>query len=315
MKQIFQNTLVIPGDRAFMIGSPSRRAFIQNPDSLAHRYAASSISAKYFSQYMFEELMPPERVRYISNTLDSARDHRINTDSHPVAYYFDLLLWNRYLQGDNRILSSLSRSRIFIFGACSVGLLLLFVSIHRRRTEQEKRIALYIIIGCGGMIGMAFNLLLFLNFQETFGSLYEMLGAESASCLLGLGCGAILSMRKSRKTNFFLPLLLLTLLGANLLLPRILQFLLDIHSLLLTLFTAWVFSTIIGLLFGTVNRLYSYHSENPGILYAFDVAGSSAGALITCSILLPVLGIQEVTFFLALFLVLSFTLSLYSFQK
>ena len=50
-----------------------------------------------------------------------------------------------------------------------------------------------------GMIGMALNLLFLLNFQETFGSIYEMVGAMIAANMLGLALGALVASRLIRK--------------------------------------------------------------------------------------------------------------------
>jgi predicted membrane-bound spermidine synthase len=65
---------------------------------------------------------------------------------------------------------------------------------------------------------------------------------------------------------------------------------------------------LVGMLFGIVNRLYLQNSQDIGSIYAFDVLGSSIGALTTCSVLLPVLGIQETTIFISLFLLFSLIL-------
>ena len=304
-KQVFQNVLVIPGDHAIMMGLQSQRPFIQDPDSLAHFYTTAGISAEYFSKYMFEERMPPDRIKYITNTLESVKDYQINTDTHPVTYYFDLLLWNRFLHGDNRFFSSITRTGIFVVGALAVGILLIIILVRRRQIEKRERNALAIIIACGGMIGMALNLLLLLNFQETFGSIYEMLGAMSAVSMLGLALGAMFIVRitQKHKMKFILLVVLIALVSVVLLLPQLLHLLLRVHSMPFTLIITMFCGGLIGMLFGIVNRLYSHHTTDLGSVYAYDVLGSSVGALIACSVLLPVLGIQEMTMFLALVLV------------
>jgi spermidine synthase len=304
-KEVFKNVLVIPGDHAILIGSQSNRPFIQDPDSLAHLYANTKISTEYFSKYMFKEKMPPDRIRYITNTLKSVHDYRINTDTDPVTYYFDLLLWNRFLHGDNSLFSSMSRPGIFAVGSLGVGILLIIILVRRRQIEKRERNALAIIIACGGMIGMALNLLLLLNFQETFGSIYEMLGAMSAVSMLGLALGAILIERitQKHKMKFILLVVLTALVSVVLLLPQLLHLLLRMHSMPFTLIITMFCGGLIGMLFGNVNRLYSHHTTDIGSVYAYDVLGSSVGALIACSVLLPVLGIQEMIIFLALVLV------------
>ena len=254
---------------------------------------------------MFEEKMPPDRIRYITNTLESVQDYRINTDTNPVTYYFDLLLWNRFLHGDYRLFSSITRTGIFVIGALAVGILIIIILVHRRQIEKQERNALAIIIACGGMIGMALNLLLLLNFQETFGSIYEMLGAMSAVSMLGLALGAMVVIRitQKHKIKFILLIVLVALVSVVLLLPQLLHLLLRVHSMPFTLIITMFCGGLIGMLFGIVNRLYSHHTTDLGSVYAYDVLGSSVGALIACSMLLPVLGIQEITMFLTLVLV------------
>ncbi len=303
-KQVFNNVLIIPGTHAIIIGSNDKHPFISHPDSLACRYAATKITAELFSKYMFEDLMQPERTKFINKTLESVQDYRLNTDSHPVTYYFDLLLWNRFLQGNNQFFSSITHERVFIVGGISMGLLVLLLLLQRRQQVKRERIALAIIIICGGMIGMALNLLFLLNFQETFGSVYEMVGAMTAANMLGMALGALANAWLTRKYRLKTLLLftLITLFSTMFLLPKLLDILLLVHLIPTTLIVTMISGGLIGMLFGTVNRFYLLHSQNIGSVYAFDVLGSSIGALTTCSILLPVLGIQETSIFLSLIL-------------
>ena len=304
-KRTFTNVLIVPGTHAVLIGSKSEKPLTSQPDSLAARYRISGILSEYFSEYMYEELLSPERVSFVTNTLEATPDYRINTDSNPVTYYFDLLLWNKFLQGDNLFFSYITRTRIFIAGFIFAGLLLLLLLLNRNKPEKMERTALAIIIVCGGMIGMALNLLFLLNFQEAFGSIYEMVGAMIAANMLGLIFGALVVSRTigKYKLKTLLFVVLIALIAIVLFLPNILNFLLLARMIPVTFFVTLVCGGLIGMLFGIVNRIYLNSSSNAGSIYAFDVFGASVGALITCSILLPVLGIQETAFLFVLFLI------------
>jgi len=303
-KQVFQNILVIPGDRAILIGSMGKVPFIQDPDSLGKLYTAAEISSEYFSKYTYEEKMPPDRVKYITNTLEAIKEYRVNTDTDPVTYYFDLLLWNRLLQGDNKLFSTLTRTNIFTAGILAAVMMFIVVFAYRKRENKSERCALAIIITCGGFIGMTINLLLILNFQETFGSIYELLGAMSAVFLFGSALGAmyIAQLSQKYKMKFILVVILMVLAGVLLLIPQLLHILLQVHFMPFTLIVSMFCGGLIGMLFGIINRLYSRHITDIGSVYAYDVLGSSVGALTACSLLLPVLGIQEMTVFLAVIL-------------
>ena len=304
-RRVFTNTLIVPGTLAVIIGTTSTASLISQPDSLAKRYVTAGISAEYFSKYMFEELMPPDRIKFITNTLETAKNVRINTDNNPVTYYFDLLLWNRFLQGDNQFFSFITRFWIFVAGGVGSGLMLLLIFSQQRQKQKQKQTILFVIIAICGMSGMALNLLFLLNFQETFGSIYEMVGAMIAANMLGLALGTLVALWLSRKYDqkILLLVVLTTLIGFLLLLPKLLDFLLLAHFIPITLVVTIFSGGLIGIIFGLVNRLYLYSSPNIGNIYAFDVFGSSTGALITCSVLLPVLGIQELRLFLVLLLV------------
>ncbi len=296
--------MIIPGDHAILIGSTGREPFVQDPDSLAKLYTSAKISSEYFSKYIFEEKMLPERIKYITNTLESVQDYRVNTDADPATYYFDLLLWNRLLQGDNRIFSSITRGNLFTTGTLAALILFIIIIVRRRQVKKMERFAYAITISCAGFIGITINLLFILNFQETFGSVYELIGALSAVFLLGSALGAIYigRMSKKHKIKFILFVILTVLAGILLLFPHLLYILLKAHSMPLTLTAAMMCGGLIGTLFGITNRLYSCDTADIGSVYAYDVIGSSVGALFACSLLLPVLGIQEMTVFLSIVL-------------
>jgi spermidine synthase len=306
-KRAFTNVLIVPGNRAIIIGSKGNQSLIFQPDSLARRYKNSGISSEYFSEYMYEDLLLPERVKFITETLESIQNYRLNTDNNPVTYYFDLMLWNRFLHGDNQFFSSVTRSRIFITGGVIAGLLLLLLICCRRQGIKRKKIVLAIIIACSGLVGMALNLLLLLNFQETFGSVYEMVGAMIAANMLGMALGALAAawLVKYCQWKPVLLVVLLVFTAAVLFIPIVLNILLLIHILPLTLSITMLSGGLVGMLFGIVNRFYLDNSANVGSIYAFDVTGSSIGALTTCSLLLPVLGIHETTYLLAMIVFLA----------
>jgi spermidine synthase len=302
MKSVFMNILIIPGTHAVLIGTKTSVPFISQPDSLAHRYAAAGISAEYFSKYMFEELMPPDRIKFITNTLADTKNVRLNTDNNPVTYYCDLLLWNRFLQGNNLFFSSITPFWIFSAGGAASGFMLLLILLRRRQPKKQCELAAIIVV-CG-MIGMALNLLYLLNFQEAFGSIYEMIGVMIAANILGLLFGTLAASKLfgNYKQNILLLAVLIALMGVVLLLPNLFNFLLFARRIPITLFVAILNGGLIGMIYGLVNRLYLHRSSHVGSVYAFDVFGSSVGALTTCSVLLPVLGLQGTAIFLALIL-------------
>jgi len=95
---------------------------------------------------------------------------------------------------------------------------------------------------------------------------------------------------------------LIALTGTVILLPQFMNVLLTVHRIPMTLGSTFISGGFIGILFGLVNRLFLEDTSNVGSVYAFDIFGSAVGALTTCTVVLPVLGIQETAAFLTLML-------------
>jgi spermidine synthase len=291
--KVFHNSLLIPGMHALLIGSTDTVQFITQPDSLASRFQHSGIRSEYFSKYTYDDLMLPERRTSITQTLASARQGQLNTDLNPNTYYFDLLLWNRYLQGNTTILSAIKNYHVYSICCILVGGFFLLLSLHRSNPKKQTQLSLTTIMFAGGIIGMALNILLLLNFQETFGSLFKMIGAMTSANILGLALGTILAGKMSRTLSFYAQVLSSSILLVIIILflPWLLQFLLWARIILLTILTTTLTGVCVGLLFGVVNRAYLEHSNAMGHIYAFDEFGAAISALMISSIILPVLGI------------------------
>ena len=191
---------------------------------------------------MFEELMPQDQIKFITNTLETAKNVRMNTDNNPVTYYFDVLLWNKFLQGNNRFFSIITRFWIFVAGGIGSGLMLFLIFLQWKQPEKQKQTALAAIITVCGMTGMALNLLFLLNFQETFGSIYEMVGALIAANMLGLALGTLVVSWLIRKYNqkTILLAVISALVGVVIFLPKLLDFLLLAQIIPVTLFVTLV---------------------------------------------------------------------------
>lgn len=305
LKHVFDNVLIIPGTRAIFIASSHNKRLVSNPDSLAKVFSSTFIPTHYFTKYTYEDLMLSERIHSITNLLEQVKEYLINTDDNPIVYYFDLLVWNRLLREDNKMLASITSSRIFISGITIVGALLFLFFFIRKKVASVNKTALLTIIASGGFAGMAINLLLMLNFQQAFGSIYEMVGAMTAANIVGLALGALLISRLSktivRKRS--LTIILAFLIVEISLMPFIMKTLLNAHLVFLTLFINLLSGMLVGMLFGKVNKFYLSSSFKIGSIYAFDVFGASVGALVTCSILLPILGVNLLVLFLLILMI------------
>jgi len=156
----------------------------------------------------------------------------------------------------------------------------------------------------GGLASMSAVLLILLNFQVTFGSIYEMVGAVVALNMLGLAGGAYLIGKVGREGNEMVLLRwsVLSVVAFLVALTPIMSALSNLRFLVLTLLLVFLAGGITGALYSSINRIFSRDSDSAGSVYALDVFGASLGSLLVFSILLPVLGSHGTCILLAVLL-------------
>jgi spermidine synthase len=304
-KKVFSNSLLIPGTKAVLLGS-DKNIFITDPDSLGSIYKNRNITCNYFSEYMFYELMPPDRIKFVKDILEDVKEPAFNSDMNPGTYYYDIVLWNKFLKSETGIfayfskLNLLSIALIFVLPAA-----LIFLILWRKNRQRDKYL-LSLSMLSGGFCSIIFSLVFILNFQVTFGSIYEMLGSMTAANMFGLSFGALLLEKTANKKpgERFDILVFLLLIILSFISPYMMSLLLDSRAVILSLINMFVYSAGIGLFFGLQNKKYLEYEEKYGSIYGWDVLGSSIGALICSSILIPVLGFQGLSLLLVILLFL-----------
>jgi spermidine synthase len=219
-------------------------------------------------------------------------------------YYFNLLLWHKIQHGENPLLSSVTRGGILV----AAGILMLVFSLFffAIKTQHRKTYFRTMIMIVAGFTGITLHVVLLLVFQTMFGSIYEMVGLMIALQMLGLAIGAalftlmILRWSQNLIVSIHLALLFLFLSGLPFLLPLAFKS----HSFLLISFLMAISGVWVGIIFAAVNSSFLQTSHSLGWIYAADLLGSALGALVSCSILFPLLGIKLTVWLLAGFLLI-----------
>jgi len=160
--------------------------------------------------------------------------------------------------------------------------------------------ALQYTVATTGFSSMALTLVVLLSYQSTYGYLYERVGLLTASFMAGGAIGALLARDHGR------PLRLLQVLEAAtvLLLPCVPWLLRSEPLFLLVAVTAGAAG---GAVFAAAAAGEGRRGTagSAGLLYALDLAGSFAGALMVAVFLVPVLGMHRTLLFVAALKVLS----------
>lgn len=235
------------------------------------------------------------------------RPAKLNTDLKPVSYFYNLLLWDQYTSSNlHRLFRWVERLRPSRALALLAGLVLLrlgYVALFRKSEDSQIRTNAVLAITVCGFSAMAIDVLMLFAYQSLFGYLYHMVGLLVALFMFGLATGSTLmnlGLRRVRKGTRCLIGLQAALIAYTLALPMLISLLssaLGRHPLLdqaafMGLVTLG--GIITGAQFPLVAKLYLDRSSGiaatAGLVDAGDHFGAAFGALLSGSILIPILG-------------------------
>lgn len=250
--------------------------FLGSPENLILKPGASPYFWHYFNSAQRQTLK--EKL--------STSQKNLNTDFEPRAFFAQQIFWQTILNFRSaRWLSLLEKIIIPLF------LLLYFIFL---KSQGRWRLGNLMAISSFTLISLE-TIIIFL-FQIKTGYLYREISLLLALFLIGLAAGVRFSkpvnklaeLRKTFLTLSFLIAIFLVAWRKNIIYGPLFLFLAN--------FVAGVFG---GKIFKTLNQLYFQENHHPGFIYAFDLFGASLGALVTASLLLPILGIEKLLLGLA----------------
>jgi spermidine synthase len=252
-----------------------------SPEKLISEFNQRGLDLKHFHFYVLADAFMPLRAEFHKKRLGAV--DALNTDLRPSAYLYNLMLWAEVHGGVlNTVLSfkgfTITLVAIGVFIAAAFGVL-------RRRART-----LYYSMFTTGYAAMALVLAIVLGYQASYGYVYEMMGLLGAVFMVGVALGSY-AMRgggSARLMGLEAATVVFALLAPGLFKVEVLFYLLS--------FAAGV---ITGYQFALVNRLMGHVETGPGRLYAFDLAGSFLGAVLSAIIFIPMAGIQGSLLFLA----------------
>ncbi|HHT9125685.1 MAG TPA: fused MFS/spermidine synthase [Candidatus Brocadiia bacterium] len=330
LHNVFRYVVVTPGEINYYFSSDAPGVVTNDIDTLAQRYRERKIESPYFSEYHYQTLLPPVHVQYIESKLSDRKNIRINTDSKPVTYYFNLMLWDRFSGGQlYSVFHGFKDVGLGFFLLPIVGFLALrlgyaaitglktrrgkrrlpFIStgechsplLLTRWVENQQRFNSLTAIATTGFAGIAVEIILIFAFQNMYGYVFERIGLIVALFMLGLALGGYITNRLLLigQRNWIKILLYLETFVVIYVLT--LPFLLRLFSLGFvgseSLFMILVVTAgmLTGLVFPIASKLYllssGSHGLTAGMVDSTDHAGAFIGAITTGVLFVPLLGI------------------------
>jgi spermidine synthase len=284
LASVFPEVKVVPGDRNIFLASD--HSLSVDASELSQRIETYHLKNTYVSPSFLASRLHPLRIKYLDDILKSGEE-RTNRDLVPVSFFFYSALWSTQFKSvDSKIIGSLSGLSFFWLLDLPLFLFLLLLVLFWIR---KKKTSFFLTpLAVMGFTTIVVEIIVLVWFQALYGYLYGRIALLLTAFMLGLFFGSLVISR-IKDASFrhllliqsgFLVLLFLFQMTLKATPPELLAFL----FLLL-------FGFLGGGLFIVSNRLYLQEKANYGIGYGLDLAGSFLGALVTSSLLIPLVGL------------------------
>jgi spermidine synthase len=308
LEEVFPYVVTIPGETIHFFGAMQPDVLTRNPQVLMARLRERNLKTQFVSQYFIPYRMMPDRMEQVSEQLWPIGSTPVNRDFAPIAYYFDVVLWStQFNSAYSRWLRAVANIPFAaVLEAVLILSLLLAAPLAFVRTlERRARSATACCVAATGFTSIALQMFLLLAFQSIYGYVYHQLTILIGLCMAGIALGSWLGMRRIRLrgrppyrdvawTQFLLAL-------SGPVLIFVVALLAKISGVAATWLAAQCVFPALAALSGVLGgyqfpiaaEIYLLNGtgrSKPGVLYAIDLLGGCAGALLLCTWLIPVFG-------------------------
>ena len=286
LRSVFPHVTALPGETVHLFGSAA--PLETGADALLARLRERHVATQYISEYLLPFRLTPERVSALEQRIAPGAATPVNRDFAPVAYYFDLTLWSARFGGAYRDLMKRAGAVPFWVVAAAVVLLVAALALVLRPSPAA------LCTGATGFTAIGIEILLLVGFQALYGYVYQQLAILVAAFMAGMALGSRAALARPAAP----PLAAIQLLVAAA--PAAVYGLLGLGPLAATAL-ALACGALGGFQFAAASRHYFARAgRSAGKLYALDLAGSCAGALVVSVYTIPVFGFLRTALLLAL---------------
>ena len=311
LRLAFPSVRVLPGLQCrFLAANSPGLVDATGWEDLDARRSNLGIETLYVRDYFLRFTMSPRRVAFLTENLDAAENPVINSDTKPSSYFSRTIvqgnLDNSSIIDFTASVANADAMKLFIF--IIIIITVFFAGIPGKRALGRTVMAAVMSVG---MTEISLEVLAIMAYQSIFGYLYGRIALLVGFYMGGLAAGGLIGTRlvergRARTTLLaavqsaiaLIPLLWILLLWSHTAFPGDIP-LLEAYFFILTALSGLAG----GFQFPVADSLYraslSDRRAGPGAIYGVDLAGSSVGALITGSLMIPIIGMIPVLAFLA----------------
>jgi spermidine synthase len=308
---------VIPGDVNLYLASDSDFPETISYNEISKRFEERKIKASLITRNYIEYRLNERWLKWFQQSMGGRKIH-INSDFHPLAVFFNLSYWNSlfspYL---TEVFKWYERSSLTLSVTKIILITLILATLFIRMPHLSRHSITYSIFTTG-LTGMIFNLAIIFAFQTLYGYLYHQIGLLIAIFMFGIASGSLLITKRLdriKKDSLLFLKTEMAIILFSILFPFV--FLVPSHNLEnkvvyfilygAVLIMSFLSGMSIGLQFPLANKIYlssfmgkGMLGETAGLLYAADLLGGFFGGLSGGILLLPILGLKETCFIMAM---------------
>ena len=309
LQEVFPHTVAIPGDTIHFFAATEPGVLTDNPQTLISRLRQRKLQTQYVREYFIPFRMMPDRMEQVREQLRPLVSTPVNRDFAPIAYYFNVVLWSEQFHTNwspwFRAASGLDFAWIMAALLASLSVIAILLAFLPPRQRRAPAAALSSVAATGFTL-MALQVFLLLAFQSIYGYVYHQLAILIGLGMAGIAFGSWLAMLRTGSDNrsscramaamqFLLALSCPAfILAASLLAKSAGPAATWISTELLFPALAALSGLLGGYQFPTATEIYlngDNRHRTLGALYAVDLLGGCAGALILSTYLIPVFGL------------------------
>ena len=289
LREVFPEVVAMPGETVHFFAATAPGALVSDPNELLARLRARRLRTRYVREYYLPFRMAPDRMRDLETQIRPVAGTPLNRDFTPVAYYFDVVLWSTRFP---RRYDDLPRAM-----AVLAAVILAALALRAWKADRIRARAGLCVTAMGfTLIGL--EMLLLLGFQAIYGYVYHQLAIVIAAFMTGIALGSWQAVRRPPRRPMG-ALAATQIVGALAPLALCLIF----NALAPSTFASQVLFPVMALASGAIGG-YQFPVAaglfgSPGTLYALDLAGSCAGAILFSVWLVPLFGFLKTALLMA----------------
>lgn len=308
LRGVFPYVVALPGDTIHLFAATRPDVLTDDPHVLVSRLLDRNLKTRYVREYFIPFRMTPDRMEQVRDQLQPLAKTQVNRDFSPIAYYFDVVLWSAQFKPDYAGWLRAAEHVDFtvVFGATLLVLFFMAMLLgFMPARERRARAAAAWCMGATGFTLMALEIFLLLAFQSIYGYVYHQLAILIALCMAGIAFGSWLGVRRIRRGNSSPCSAVATTQFLLALSAPVLMLLVSLLAKISGMAATWlaaqcvfpILAALSGILggyqFPMATEIYLQDCSGRrrlGMLYAIDLLGGCAGALVLSGYLIPVFG-------------------------